>query len=67
MRKVEEADGVDVGHGDTGVLDLGRLAAAHHENTRRKKMIKLLILKPSWHLSFTHYELFTAWINWEMN
>jgi len=47
MRKVEEADGVDVGHGDTGVLDLGRLAAAHHENTRRKKMIKLLILKPS--------------------
>jgi len=47
MRKVEEADGVDVGHGDAGVLDLGRLAAAHHENTRRKKKIKLLILKPS--------------------
>ena len=33
MRKIEEADGVDVGHGDAGVLDLGRLAMAQHENT----------------------------------
>ena len=33
MRKIEEADGVDVGHGDAGVLDLGRLATAQHKNT----------------------------------